>query len=50
MTRLANQFNDAVLNRKAAALARTDDLVSRAELITDLLPAIRRVTQANRSR
>ena len=36
--------------RQAALAAGADDLVRKAELITDLLPAIRRVTQANRSR
>jgi len=36
--------------RQAALVAGADDLVRKAELITDLLPAIRRVTQANRSR
>lgn len=36
--------------RQAALAAGADDFVRKAELITDLLPAIRRVTQANRSR
>jgi CheY-like chemotaxis protein len=36
--------------RQAAMAAGADDLVRKAELVTDLLPAIRRVTQANRSR
>ena len=36
--------------RQAALAAGVDDLVRKAELITDLLPAIRRVVQANRSR
>jgi DNA-binding NarL/FixJ family response regulator len=36
--------------RQAALAAGADDLVRKAELTTDLLPAIRRVTQANRSR
>ena len=36
--------------RQAAMAAGADDLVHKAELITDLLPAIRRVTQADRSR
>jgi DNA-binding NarL/FixJ family response regulator len=36
--------------RQAALAAGADDLVRKAELITDLLPAIRRVTQAKRSR
>ena len=35
--------------RQAAMAAGADDLVPKAELTTDLLPAIRRVTQANRS-
>jgi CheY-like chemotaxis protein len=35
--------------RQAALAAGADDLVPKAELITDLLP-VRRVTQANRSR
>jgi DNA-binding NarL/FixJ family response regulator len=33
--------------RQAALAAGADDLVRKAELTTDLLPAIRRVTQAN---
>jgi hypothetical protein len=33
-----------------ALAAGLDDLVHKAELITDLVPAIRRVMQANRSR
>jgi two-component system response regulator DesR len=36
--------------RQAALVAGADDLVRKAELTTDLLPAIRRVTQAKRSR
>jgi DNA-binding NarL/FixJ family response regulator len=36
-------------HRKAAMAAGADDVVLKAELITDLLPAIRRVMQANRS-
>jgi DNA-binding NarL/FixJ family response regulator len=36
--------------RQAAMAAGADDLVRKADLITDLLPAIRRVTQAGRSR
>ena len=36
--------------RQAALAAGADDLVRKAELITDLLPAVRRVTQAKRSR
>ena len=36
--------------RQAALAAGEDDLVRKAELITDLLPAIRQVMQANRSR
>jgi len=36
--------------RRAALAAGADDLVPKAELVTDLLPAIRRVVQANRSR
>lgn len=36
--------------RQAVLAAGADDLVSKAELITDLLPAIWRVTQGNRSR
>jgi DNA-binding NarL/FixJ family response regulator len=36
--------------RQAALAAGADDLVAKAELITDLLPAIRRVTRADRSR
>jgi len=36
--------------RQAALAAGADDLVRKAELVTDLLPAIRRVTQAKRSR
>ena len=36
--------------RQAALAAGADELVPKAELVTDLLPAIRRVTQANRSR
>jgi len=35
--------------RRAALTAGADDLVPKAELTTELLPAIRRVTQANRS-
>jgi two-component system NarL family response regulator len=35
--------------RQAALAAGADDLVRKAEVVTDLLPAIRRVTQANRS-
>ncbi len=35
--------------RQAALAAGADDLVRKAQLITELLPAIRRVTQANRS-
>jgi DNA-binding NarL/FixJ family response regulator len=35
--------------RQAAMAAGADDLVHKAELITDLLPAIRRVIRANRS-
>jgi DNA-binding NarL/FixJ family response regulator len=36
--------------RRAALAAGADDLVPKAELTTELLPAIRRVMQANRSR
>jgi DNA-binding NarL/FixJ family response regulator len=36
--------------RRAAMAAGADDLVPKTELTTELLPAIRRVTQANRSR
>jgi DNA-binding NarL/FixJ family response regulator len=36
--------------RQAMMVAGADDLVRKAELIADLLPAIRRVTQADRSR
>jgi DNA-binding NarL/FixJ family response regulator len=36
--------------RKAAMAAGADDIVPKAQLITGLLPAIRRVTQAKRSR
>jgi two-component system response regulator NreC len=36
--------------RQAAMAAGADDLVRKAELATDLLPVIRRVTQAKRSR
>jgi DNA-binding response OmpR family regulator len=36
--------------RQAGMGAGADDVVPKAELITELLPAIRRVTQANRSR
>ncbi len=36
--------------RQAALDDDADDLVAKAELITDLLPAIRRVTQAKRPR
>ena len=36
--------------RQAALAAGADDLVRKAELVTDLLPAIRRVTQAKRPR
>ena len=36
--------------RQAALAAGADDLVRKAELTTDLLPAIRQVMQANRSR
>ena len=36
--------------QQAAMAAGADDLVRKAELVTDLLPAIRRVVQANRSR
>ena len=35
--------------RQAALAAGADDLVRKAEVVTDLLPAIRRVTQAKRS-
>jgi len=35
--------------QQATLSAGADDLVRKAELVTDLLPAIRRVTQANRS-
>jgi hypothetical protein len=33
--------------RQAAMAAGADDLVRKAQLTTDLLPAIRRVTQTN---
>ena len=36
--------------RQAAMAAGADDVVLKAKLISELLPAIRRVTQANRSR
>jgi DNA-binding NarL/FixJ family response regulator len=36
--------------RQAALAAGADGLVPKAELVTELLPAIRRVTQTNRSR
>jgi DNA-binding NarL/FixJ family response regulator len=36
--------------RQAVMAAGADDVVPKAKLITDLLPAIRRVTQADRSR
>jgi two-component system response regulator DesR len=36
--------------RQAALAAGADDLVRKTELTTDLLPAIRQVMQANRSR
>ncbi|MBE9508013.1 MAG: response regulator transcription factor [Chloroflexi bacterium] len=36
--------------RQAVIAAGADDLVRKAELVTELLPAIRRVTQVNRSR
>jgi DNA-binding NarL/FixJ family response regulator len=36
--------------RRAAMAAGADDLVRKAELSTNLLPAIRRVAQTNRSR
>jgi DNA-binding NarL/FixJ family response regulator len=36
--------------RQAALAAGADDVVRKAELITDLLPTIRRVTRASRSR
>jgi DNA-binding NarL/FixJ family response regulator len=36
--------------RQAAMAAGADDVVFKAKLITELLPAIRRVTQAKRSR
>ena len=36
--------------RQAALVAGVDDLVRKTELVSELLPAIRRVTQANRSR
>ena len=36
--------------RQAAMTAGADDLIAKAELTTDLLPAIWRVTQAKRSR
>jgi two-component system invasion response regulator UvrY len=36
--------------RQAALAAGANDVVSKAELTSDLLPAIRRVTQANRFR
>jgi DNA-binding NarL/FixJ family response regulator len=35
--------------RQAALAAGADDLIQKAKLITDLLPAIRRVIRANRS-
>jgi hypothetical protein len=36
--------------RQAVMAVGADDLFRKAELRTELLPAIRRVTQANRSR
>lgn len=36
--------------RQAATAVGADDLVRKAELVTDLLPSIRRVMQVNRSR
>ena len=36
--------------RRAVLAAGADDLVYKAELVTDLLPAIQRVTQTDRSR
>jgi two-component system NarL family response regulator len=36
--------------RQAVMAAGADELVRKAELTTELLPAVRRVTQANRSR
>ena len=36
--------------QQAALAAGADDLVGKAEVVTDLLPAIRRVAQAKRSR
>ena len=36
--------------RQVVLAAGADDLVRKAELFTNLLPAIRRATQANRSR
>jgi DNA-binding NarL/FixJ family response regulator len=36
--------------RQAVLAAGVDDLVPKAELVSELLPAIRRVTQINRSR
>jgi DNA-binding NarL/FixJ family response regulator len=36
--------------RQTVMAAGADDVVAKAELVTDLLPAIRRVTQADRSR
>jgi DNA-binding NarL/FixJ family response regulator len=41
---------DSNAYRQAALAAGADDVVSKAELVNDLLPAIRRVTQADRSR
>jgi CheY-like chemotaxis protein len=60
LPRLRNMLPDAgiialtLLNdnayRQAALAAGADDVVRKAELTTELLPAIRRVTRANRSR
>jgi DNA-binding NarL/FixJ family response regulator len=40
---------EGAAHRKAAMTAGADDVVLKTELTTDLLPAIRRVMQANRS-
>jgi DNA-binding response OmpR family regulator len=41
---------EGAAHRKVAMATGADDVVRKAALTTELLPAIRRVTQANRSR
>jgi DNA-binding NarL/FixJ family response regulator len=45
---LALTLLEGAAHRKTAMAAGADDVVLKAELITELLPAIRRVTQVNR--